>query len=69
MKRCNPFKPLVDRYATFRLSPDDRELQQLVLTEPSIRKYVVKAENYMLLVKESDKAQLAKALRRFGYLL
>lgn len=68
-ERTDSFLPVDSTYMTMRLKPDDRELQRLVLTEPSIRKYVVKAENYMLLVKESEMKQFTKALRRFGYLL
>lgn len=67
--RTNSFLPVDSTFITMRLSPDDRELQRLVLTEPSIRKYVTKAENYILLVKENEMKQFANALRKFGYLL
>lgn len=68
-ERTNPFLPPDSQYTIMRLSSNDRELQHLVLTEPSIRKYVLKAENYMLLVKTDEMKQLATALRRFGYLI
>ena len=68
-ERINPFSSPDSQYTLMRLSPDDRELQRLVLTEPSIRKYVLKAENYMILVKTDEMKQFANALRKFGYLI
>lgn len=67
--RTNPFMSPDSQYTLMRLSPDDHELQHLVLTEPSIRKYVLKTENYMLLVKTDEMKQFATALRKFGYLI
>lgn len=68
-ERINPFSSPDSQYTLMSLSPDDRELQRLVLTEPSIRKYVLKAENYMLLVKIDELKPFANALRKFGYLI
>ena len=67
--RCHPFILPDSQYKLIRLSPDNHELQRLVLTEPSIRKYVLKAENYMLLIKADETKQFATALRKFGYLI
>lgn len=67
--RCNPFLPVNDKFKILRLPSDDHDLQRLVLTEPSVMKYVLKADNYMLLIKESDMKQFSNALRKFGYLL
>lgn len=68
-KRCNPFGTPKDKYALLTLPPDDIELQRLVLTVPSIRRYVLKVENYMLLVKEDDVDKLTAAMKKFGYLV
>ena len=64
-----PFMLPDSQYKFIRLSPDNHELQRLVLTEPSIRKYVLKDENYMLLIKADETKQFATALRKFGYLI
>lgn len=68
-ERVNPFSTPSSQYFIMCIEPDNHELQRLILTEPSIRKYVLKAENYMLLVKTTEKEQFANALRKFGYLL
>lgn len=68
-KRCNPFGVPKDNYMLLTLPPDDTDLQQLVLTVPTIRRYVLKAENYMLLVKEGDLDKLSAAMKKFGYLV
>lgn len=68
-ERINPFLKPDNKYTLLRLSPDDRELQRLILTEPSIRKYVLKAENYMILIKIDDIKPFANAMRKFGYLI
>ncbi len=69
VKHCNPFGIPEDKYIILTIPHDDTELQRLVLSNPSVRRYVLKAENYMLLVKESDKAKLANAMRKLGYVL
>lgn len=68
-KRCNPFGVPKDNYVLLTLSPDDTDLQRLVLTVPSIRRYVLKAESYMLLVKEDDLDKLSAAMKKLGYLV
>lgn len=68
-KRCNPFGVPKDNYVLLTLPPDDTDLQRLVLTVPSIRRYVLKAESYMLLVKEDDLDKLSAAMKKFGYLV
>lgn len=67
--RSNPFLAPDAQYTLMRLPPNNRELQHLILTEPSIRKYVLKGENYMLIVKVDEMKQLTNALRKFGYLV
>ena len=48
---------------------DNIELQRLMLNEPSIRKYVLKVENYMMLVKADEEDKLKLAMKKFGYLI
>jgi hypothetical protein len=68
-KRCNPFGVPEDNYVLITIPPDATDLQRLVLTVPSIRQYVLKAENYMLLVKEDDLDKLSAAMKKYGYLV
>lgn len=68
-KRCNPFGIPNDNYTLLTIPRDNVDLQRLVLSEPSVRRYVLKAENYMLLVKTSDMDNLTKAMKKLGYLM
>ena len=68
-KRCNPFGIPSDNYILLTIPKDDTELQRLVLGTPSIRRYVLKAEGYMLMVKKDDLAKLSKAMRKYGYIM
>lgn len=69
VKRCNPFSMPKDDYVILTLPKDNIELQRLVLGNPSVRRYVLKAEGYMLLVKQADLDNLSKAMKKFGYLI
>lgn len=68
-KKCNPFIQKEIPYTILNIPPDNKELQKIVLTEPSVRKFVVKAENYTILIKQSELSQFASALKKFGYIL
>lgn len=68
-KRCNPFGIPNDNYMILTIPKDNTDLQRLVLTHPAIRRYVLKAENYMLLIKEDDYDKFSTALKKFGYLI
>lgn len=67
--RCHPMETIQTGYHMFSVPSDNLDLQRLILTEPSVRQYVVKVENYMILVKNTDLRPFANALRKFGYLL
>lgn len=68
-QRSRPFSAPSDKYTIMQVTPDDKLLQRLLLTEPSIRCFVTKAEGYMVLVKTADMPQFAAALRKHGYLV
>lgn len=68
-KKCNPFVKTEIPYTILNIPRDNKELQRIVLTEPSVRKFVVKAENYTILIKQSELSQFASALKKFGYIL
>lgn len=67
--RCDSLQPPETSYKIMRISPDDHDLQRLLLTEPSVRQYVLKAENYMIFVKTEEYKLFTLTLRKFGYLL
>ena len=69
LSRCKPFSKPSNNYTLLSLPPDNTALARLVLSEPSLRRYVRKAEGYMLLVKTSEMRKFAEAMKKFGYLI
>ena len=69
LSRCDPFSKPDDKYTLLTIPPDNTTLARLVLTEPSLRRYVRKAEGYMLLVKTNEMKKFAEAMKKFGYLI
>ena len=68
-KRCKPMKAPQKKYSLFQIPADNKELQRIILTDPVIRKYSLKAEGFILLVETSNKGKVMEALKKYGYLL
>ena len=69
-KRCNPMTEVKeDKYTLLQIPADDKELQRVILTDPEIRKYTLKAEGFILLVRTFYKDKVMKALQKHGYLV
>lgn len=68
-KRCKPMKAPKKKYSLLQIPTDDKELQHIILTDPTIRKYTLKAEGFILLVETSYKSKVVEALKKYGYLI
>lgn len=69
-KRCHPLSEVdEEKYVICKLKPEDKELQHLISTDPYIRKYTKRAEDYMLLIEAQHLSYIANYLKTFGYLL
>ena len=66
-KRIDPVKTAAD-WCVFKVAPD-RELLSLLLMEPKLRKYLLKAENYHLLIRADKVNRVKKYLSDMGYVL
>lgn len=68
--RCHPLQSIPNsRYAIYQVEAGNKELQKLLSTDPVIRKYTVRAENYLLLIEVKYQKQVIDRLKSFGYLL
>lgn len=64
------WKPVTAReYKPFRLPTTDKSLLRLFATDPLLRKYVLKAEGYIVLVSATHLEDVKRRLREFGYLV
>lgn len=68
-ERCNPMTTSRKKYTVMEIPKDNKELQRIILSDPVISKFSVKAEGYLLLVETLYKGKVAAALKKYGYLL
>ncbi len=68
-KRYRPMKALQKKYALLQIPSDDKELQRIILSDPVVRKYTLKAEGLILLVETANKGKVEDALKKYGYML
>ena len=68
-KRCKPMKAPKKKYSLLQIPTDDKELQHIILTDPTIRKFTLKAEGFILLVETNFKSKVVEALKKYGYLI
>lgn len=67
--RCNPLNITKKKYIVMEIPTNNKDLQRIILSDPIISKYSVKAEGYLLLVEVSNRIKVAAALKKYGYLL
>lgn len=69
-RQASPMSKIPEsRFFIYQVSAADKGLQRLVSTDPVLRQYVVRAENYILLVKADRQKEVTERLKEFGYLL
>jgi len=66
--KVNPFVR-EDDMTVLRIPTDNTALIRLVAQDPVLKKLVVKAEGFLILVPKGNMAPLRRRLREFGYLL
>lgn len=69
LSRTNIFTDEKGVYEVFHISPEATELHELLVTDPELRKCVLRAEDYHLLVPVQKLKRLKELLRKAGYLL
>ncbi len=57
-----------DNFRVFRL-PQNPELINLIAREASLKKYILKAEGYMVLIRRQDVSNVKKQLKNYGFLV
>ncbi len=67
--RCKPMKAPQKKYSLLQIPVGDKELQRIVLNDPVVRKYTLKAEEFILLVETTNKSKVVDALKKYGYLI
>ena len=69
LQHCHPLKEDTQNYKRYTLDPENRDLVQLITTDPVMRQIVIRAENYRIMVKNEDLKKFETQLKKHGYLL
>jgi hypothetical protein len=69
LNRCHPLKKDTTQYCHYTISPNDTELIKLITTDEKLSQLVVRAEGYLILVKNEDLHKFEERLKKHGYLL
>lgn len=69
LQHCHPLKEDKTAYKRYTLDPENRDLVQLVTTDPALRQLVIRAEGYRIMVKQEDLKKFETQLKKHGYLL
>lgn len=68
-ERCQPMQEInSSKYVIYQLDPANEELLHLISTDPHLRKYTHRAENYLLVVDADKQKDMLARLKSFGYL-
>lgn len=67
-KKIHPLT-LIEEVLVFKIPSDDPELIKLLIQNPAIKKLLIKAEDYQIIVSKKDYPMLKTKLKTFGYLL
>lgn len=67
--RCKLLKKPDTQYEILTIPKEQKELQRILLTDPNIRPYIKKAEDYTILIDTKNKKKVADRLTTYGYLL
>ncbi|MBF0227100.1 MAG: hypothetical protein HQK76_16775 [Desulfobacterales bacterium] len=67
VSKINPFEPKKDIYV-YRL-PENKDLISLIAKDEVLKKYILKAEDYHILIKSTDLTKVKNRLELFGYFI
>ncbi|MFK7906439.1 MAG: hypothetical protein AB8B69_15010 [Chitinophagales bacterium] len=69
LANINPLKKVTNSYLLMQIPADNKELVRLIAQDAILKKYVLKAENFHILVKKTDLVKFKNRLKEFGFLL
>lgn len=66
---CDAFDDTTGDYKIYEVSPIDHDLHELLATNPEIRQYVFRVEDYKILIPKDRETTVRNLLRKAGYIL
>lgn len=68
--KCKPLTPISrEKYKIFKISPNNKELLHILSSDEKLRKLIVRAEGYMVMIDKNNIDNVVSRLKTFGYLI
>ncbi len=68
-QQCQPLEKAGKAYTIRRISKDNKRLQEIIMTDEKLKQYIVRAENYLILIENKNMDEVTHILRNYGYIL
>lgn len=69
VKQSKAFSTAGKQYVLRRIDREDRRLQDIILSDVTLRKYILRAEDYLILIEQKHVDDVARIFRSYGYIL
>lgn len=69
LKQSEALSRVKEQYVLLHIPPTDRRLQEIILSDSKLKKYIFRAEGYLILVEETHLNEVSRIFRSYGYLL
>ena len=69
LKQSKAFTTAGKQYVLRRIDREDRRLQDIILSDSTLRKYILRAEDYLILIEQKHVDDVSRIFRSYGYIL
>lgn len=67
LERTNALKKVKTSYITRSIDAKDKELQDIIMHDPNIKQYILRAEGYVVLIEQAHLNEVNNILKTYGY--
>lgn len=67
LERSNALKKVRTSYITRSIDAKDKELQDIIMHNPNIKQYILRAEGYVVLIEQAHLSDVNNILKTYGY--
>lgn len=67
LERSNALKKIRTSYITRSIDAKDKELQDIIMHDPNIKQYILRAEGYVVLIEQAHLSDVNNILKTYGY--
>lgn len=67
LERSNALKKVRTSYITRSIDAKDKELQDIIMHDPKLKQYILRAEGYVVLIEQAHLSDVNNILKTYGY--